>query len=76
MKFIKHLKHATVFGLLLAFASTAIAQVKVDTRIGVLEFTHDFENGYPTDKTIAKLYDEMDFQRATQAYIWAIPIEK
>ena len=37
---------------------------KIDTRIGRLEFTHDFANGYPTDATIEKLYDERDFQRA------------
>ncbi|URK89291.1 hypothetical protein LP421_30875 (plasmid) [Rhizobium sp. RCAM05350] len=31
--------------------------------------------GLPADNaTIGKLYDEMDFQRATQAYIWAMPI--
>jgi hypothetical protein len=31
--------------------------------------------GLPADKdTVARLYDEMDFQRATQAYIWALPI--
>lgn len=31
--------------------------------------------GLPADTaTIGKLYDEMDFQRATQAYIWALPI--
>lgn len=41
----------------------------VDTRIGELSF----ENGYPTDETVQKLYDEMDFQRASQAYIWGIP---
>jgi len=41
-----------------------------ESRIGPLAF----EGGYPTDATVAKLYDEMDFQRATQAYIWAIPI--
>lgn len=46
---------------------------KVQTRIGELEFTHDFENGYPTDETVKKLYDEMDFQRACQAYIWGLP---
>ena len=27
------------------------------------------ENGYPTAATAQKLYDEMDFQRATQAYL-------
>jgi hypothetical protein len=42
-------------------------------RIGTLEFTHDFANGYPTDATIDKLYDERDFQRACQAYLWSIP---
>ena len=44
------------------------------TRIGDLSFTHDFANGYPTDATVEKLFNEMDFQRATQAYIWSIPI--
>jgi len=39
------------------------------TRIGELEF----ESGYPSQATVAKLYDEMDFQRACQAYIWGIP---
>ena len=46
---------------------------KIDTRIGTLEFTHDFANGYPTDATIGKRYDERDFQRACQAYLWSIP---
>ena len=32
-----------------------------DTRIGPLEFTHGFANGYPTDETVEKLYDERDF---------------
>ena len=46
----------------------------IDTRIGKLSFTHDFANGYPTKETVEKLYDERDFQRATQAYIWALPM--
>jgi hypothetical protein len=45
----------------------------IDTRIGTLEFTHDFANGFPTDATVQKLYDERDFQRACQAYLWALP---
>jgi len=49
------------------------APQKLDTRIGALEFTHDFANGYPTDATVQKLYDERDFQRACQAYLWALP---
>lgn len=62
----------------LAFASSvAIAQdenpfegdVTLTTRIGELSF----DSGYPTQETVQKLYDEMDFQRASQAYIWGIP---
>jgi len=45
----------------------------VETRIGTLEFTHDFANGYPTERTVEKLYDERDFQRACQAYLWSLP---
>lgn len=50
------------------------AQETVDTRIGPLEFTHSFTTGYPTDSTVATLYEEMDFQRAVQAYLWSIPL--
>lgn len=45
----------------------------VSTRIGKLDFTHDFANGYPTNKTVDKLYDERDFQRACQVYLWSLP---
>lgn len=41
-----------------------------DTRIGKLEF----EVGFPSKRTTAKLYDELDFQRACQAYLWGLPI--
>ena len=27
----------------------------IETRIGALEFTHDFANGFPTDNTIEKI---------------------
>jgi hypothetical protein len=41
----------------------------VDTRVGKL----DFELGVPTKATVATLYDQMDFQRACQLYLWALP---
>ena len=41
----------------------------VKTRIGKL----NFENGFPTEETARKLFDEMDYQRAVQAYLWAYP---
>jgi hypothetical protein len=50
-------------------STSAIAQETRKTRIGELTF----ESGYPSPETVAKLYDEMDFQRACQAYIWGIP---
>jgi hypothetical protein len=42
----------------------------VDTRIGKLDFDH----GVPTKATVENLYDQMDFQRASQLYIWGLPI--
>ena len=42
----------------------------MNTRIGTLEF----EKGYPSDATIKLLYNEMDFQRAVQAYLWGLPM--
>jgi hypothetical protein len=46
--------------------ATSSAARTVKTRIGTLRFTHDFANGYPTEETVEKLYDERDFQRACQ----------
>ena len=53
----------------LSGAAPVIAQETLDTRIGKLTF----ESGYPSKETVQKLYDEMDFQRAAQAYLWGIP---
>jgi hypothetical protein len=50
-------------------ATAASGQDSVQARIGKLSFEH----GIPSKETMSKLYDEMDFQRATQAYIWATP---
>lgn len=46
----------------------------IETRIGTLEFTHDFANGYPTEETVQKLFNELDFQRACQVYLWGLPL--
>ena len=58
---------------LLAGCATQTGET-LDTRVGKLSFTHDFANGYPTHATRKILFNEMDFQRATQAYLWSIPI--
>lgn len=44
----------------------------IETHIGRLDFSHDFINGIPTEETTTKLFEELDFQRATQAYIWGL----
>ena len=61
--------------ILLALATFALvvasaqAQEAQETRIGKLTF----ESGYPSEESVQKLYDETDFQRACQAYLWGIP---
>ena len=40
-----------------------------ETQIGTLEFI----NGYSSPETSELLYDRMDFQRAVQVYLWALP---
>jgi hypothetical protein len=42
----------------------------VASRLGPLEL----KNGYPTDATVAEVFDDIDFQRACQAYLWALPL--
>ncbi|MEE8592564.1 MAG: hypothetical protein V3T03_00420, partial [Candidatus Bipolaricaulota bacterium] len=44
--------------------------VKVETRIGELEFV----GGYPTQATIDRAFDQLDVQRATQAYLEFMPM--
>jgi len=42
---------------------------KVETRLGALSFF----DGFPDKATVDRLYDNLDFQRAVQAYLLAIP---
>ena len=42
---------------------------KVETRLGTLKFF----DGFPDEATVEKLYDNLDFQRAVQAYLLALP---
>ena len=58
---------AAALAITSAHAQEAKTPDSVETRIGTLSF----EKGYPTPETARKLYDEMDFQRAVQAFLWA-----
>lgn len=42
---------------------------KIETRLGTLNFF----DGVPDNASVEKLYDNLDFQRAVQAYLLAIP---
>jgi hypothetical protein len=71
--FSKKFRLAFLLGIAATWALGAHAEVPtngtIDTPIGKLEVV----NGFPTDAAVTKLYDEMDFQRAVQAYLWALP---
>lgn len=67
-------QHVLCMLLLAGLASGASSQElpttgKVKSRLGTLELV----NGFPTDATVRKIYDDLDFQRACQAYLWALP---
>jgi hypothetical protein len=47
-----------------------VLQGAKETRIGQIPF----DLGFPSKDSVNKLYDELDFQRACQAYIWGLPI--
>jgi len=42
---------------------------EVETRLGTLHF----RDGFPDKPTVEKLYDNLDFQRAVQSYLLALP---
>jgi hypothetical protein len=41
----------------------------VETRLGILKF----RDGFPDEKTVQTLYDNLDFQRGVQAFLTAMP---
>jgi hypothetical protein len=61
---------AAFVGTLSLTSAHAQTPDSVQTRIGPLSF----ERGYPTEDTTKKIFDEIDYQRAVQAYLWAYPV--
>ena len=70
----KHLVAALCVAALSSQVGAGETATRIETRIGKLDFTHGFAEGYPSKASVQKLYDELDFQRATQAYLWSLPI--
>src|SRR5829696_38950 len=64
-----HYLIATTVLVAIAFGAAPTSAQTTNTRVGELKY----ENGYPTKETVDKLYDEMDLQRASQAYMWSFP---
>ena len=60
---------AVLVGALTIASARAQTADSVKTRIGELSF----DNGFPSEETTRKVFDEMDYQRAVQAYLWAYP---
>ena len=65
MKSIKHI--ITCCALMTVIGMPAHAQQEVVTSMG--KFPLD-ANGAPEKETIQALFDEMDYQRAAQTYLW------
>ncbi len=55
--------------LIVAFGVSAQAQDNHWKELAELEFRGD----YPTKESSDRLFDELDFQRAVQVYLWAMP---
>jgi hypothetical protein len=53
----------------LAFTGAAFAQSTRWDELSKLPF----KESYPTPEASARLYDELQFQRAVQVYLWALP---
>jgi hypothetical protein len=66
-----HIVRRAICALVCALAATGtVAQTAPKSNVlGTLKF---FE-GFPDDATVEKLYDNLDFQHAVQAYLLAIP---
>ncbi|EKB50951.1 DUF1254 domain-containing protein [Cecembia lonarensis] len=50
--------------------ATLVGDEKITTPYGVMELQHN----YLTDESSQKLFDAMDLQRASQAYMWSTPL--
>jgi hypothetical protein len=52
---------STIIALVLTLVTTAFAE----------DFEPQYVGGYPTEETAAAMFDEYDYQAATQFYVWA-----
>jgi len=64
---------AAAIALALTFVTASAHAQTNDTRLGKLSF----ENGFPSEETTRRVFDEMDYQRAVEAGLfdgtWKLP---
>ncbi|MCW1925690.1 DUF1254 domain-containing protein [Luteolibacter arcticus] len=53
--------------------TSAYAQTTTPHNVKTRADDLNFELGFPTEETTRKVFDELDYQRAVQAYLWAYP---
>ncbi|VVM46100.1 hypothetical protein PS862_05324 [Pseudomonas fluorescens] len=61
---------AAGYSLMTMFVSCGVGAQDLDTRIGKIAM----EGELPAHESNGKLYAELDFQQATQSYLWALPL--
>jgi hypothetical protein len=66
-------KHAVLAAVITGALTLPSAQAQTPDSVQTRAGTLSFERGYPTPETTQKVFDEMDYQRAVQAYLWAYP---
>ena len=55
---------------MMALAQELPTTGSIETRLGKIELV----NGYPARATAERVFDDIDYQRACQAYLWALPL--
>lgn len=58
----------------IAFAQNSEPTQTITTRSGEFTFENSFLHGIPTQESSERLFELIDYQRASQAYIWSVPL--
>ncbi len=59
--------------LVAGFTIAKVSEEFMEGYTGAPSINLDFDLGMPTPKTVELLYNQLDFQRAVQSYLWAMP---
>jgi hypothetical protein len=65
---------SSVWLLLMSMIVVGVILPVQSQTVGLTSTSVAMEGDLPSKGSIPKLYDEMDLQQATQAYLWALPL--